>query len=380
MALSGKFEGMPPQDLLQWISRGNKHGILTVNAGNEVIHIRFENGEVVGINSSRSKDRLGALLVRKGIIDLEQLKLLRQDHADQSILIGELLLQKNLITPEILHQALNDQVQDITFYLLTKDSGKFNFEERALKNAEKLIHPVNTSNLLLEGARRIDEWHRIKQVIPSNRIVFKKDEEKQPDSGCALELKIWDFLSKPRMVEDVLEQINASEFFIMDALRKMVNSGLIERDKAKEDQYKTIDNEVKKCIERAKVLIKDQGYHESLICLSKALGMKPNIKTAKNLILDVKIKVLHDARRMITSPKVIPKVRRTFASLSPENLTLSSEEAFVFSRIDGNTDVKTLQYLTNLCKDEIYIILHKFSRMGLIYLDKNHPSYAKNLR
>ena len=102
MALSGTFEGMPPQDLFEWIARGKKQGILSARWKNDVINIRFFEGDVVGIYSSRSKDRLGAILVRKGIIDPDQQPQLNQS---DSLSNGEGLAQVASADANIDHGA-----------------------------------------------------------------------------------------------------------------------------------------------------------------------------------------------------------------------------------------------------------------------------------
>ncbi|MBN1354955.1 DUF4388 domain-containing protein [bacterium] len=374
MAISGTLEGMPPQDLLQWISRGKKHGILSVRCKDTGIDIRFRDGWVVGVHSSRSKDRLGALLVRKGIIDAGQLSDLRRDQSTRSSLMGEMLVQREMISENELEDVLVDQVQDILFDFLLRDSGEFIFEERQLDRREQLIEPVNTSTLLLEGTRRIDEWRRIRSEIPSNRVVFKRGFSEVFRPG--LEEQIWNYLSKPRIVSDIVDEMNAPEFIILDTLRRMMNTKLISRDYDSENRLENLEAEIAKNLDRAATLTTHQGYHEALSYLNRAQDLDPKNQSIKRMICDIKIKILNDAKRMIPAGKAVPKIRQSFSTLAPERLILTAEEAFVFSRIDGTTDVRSLTYLTNLSKDDLHIILHKFIRMGLIYLDAVKP---KNL-
>ncbi|MBN1552190.1 DUF4388 domain-containing protein [bacterium] len=379
MSLSGSFEGMPPQDLLEWIARGKKSGVLTASNTDQKQNIFFHDGNVVGVTSSKSKDRLGALLVRKGYLTQEQLVQFRNIQIDKSEQLGTLLEKKNIVSGENLKQVLSEQVMEVYFDLMNWKEGQFTFEERDLLDNEKIVDVVNSSNLLLEGARRIDELRRNKEMLPQENSILKRADNGKIDTyKNGLEQKIWELLDKPRLLKEITCGLNASEFNIMDALHKMMSEGCIVRDEKLEKDRAAVSSQIEQNMNQATELMEHQGYHESIAILRKILEIDKTCAPAETLLRKCKKHIIHDAKRMIESPDIIPKIRHSFSSLSPAKLPLTAEEGFVYSRIDGRTSVKSLKYLTNMEMETIYIMLHKFSRMGLIYLEKLPPRRKSN--
>src|SRR6185503_10913231 len=65
-------------------------------------------------------------------------------------------------TPRELQRKLRHQIEATVFELMSWREGFFSFEERAIAEVPRdaQVH-VTTEALLMEGARRIDEWSRI---------------------------------------------------------------------------------------------------------------------------------------------------------------------------------------------------------------------------
>jgi hypothetical protein len=378
MAISGNLKGMPTDDLLQLIARGQKSGVLMIKSDNEIRNVFFDKGKITGINSSRSKDRLGALLIRKGILSPDKLHELRTDQVVKDVYIGQLLVQSKVLTEEVLRGVLIEQVQEVLFDILSWETGDFVFEERNLITSETIIDGINTNNLLMESARRKDEFDRVMQSFPSKDMVFRVsgNADSQLPDKFGTESQILEYLKKPKSIGEILLHINATEFEIYSTLKKMLDIGVFERDEEAENAWKEKESEIKQYMERAMDLKSSRGFHEALQVLQEIVKLDSTNDKAKQMIKAVENEIIREARRIIDSPAVIPKIRRTFASMSAENFTLSTKESYVFSRIDGKTDVKSLKYLTSFDTNTLYVILHKLIRMGLVYLDKIQPTLS----
>lgn len=76
------------------------------------------------------------------------------------------------ITQREVERQLRLQIESVVFELMSWREGFFSFEERA---REDIPHDtritVSTESLLMEGARRIDEWSRIEDLIPNLEVV-----------------------------------------------------------------------------------------------------------------------------------------------------------------------------------------------------------------
>jgi len=363
---------MPPTDLLQLLALGSKSGILSLNRKDDNRNLFINTGQIVGVNSSRSKDRLGALLLRMNLISRKQLADLRDEQSQKNTQMGRLLIKKKWISEKTLKRVLSMQVHEITFELMTWQDGTFVFEERQLTEAEQLVEPFPISSLLLEGARRIDEWSRIRKVIPHDSVVLRRlhDDDITISGWTPIQVNVWFKLANPSSIKELIKTINESEFNILSALRGFIEHDFVCIDEELERERGEVREKCRIHLEHAHALEAQQGYYEAIDELDNMLKIQPDDQEAIEMKFRLKKSALKEARKIIPSDKVIPKIRQSFTSLAPDKFKLSSYEGFVFSRIDGFTNVKSLRYLTNLDPNDLHIILHKLSRMGLIYMEK----------
>src|SRR5690606_1208391 len=120
-----------------------------------------------------STRRLGQLLLRAGKIterELERaLELQRQDPARR---LAEILLEMGSVTEEDMRRQLRFQIEETLYEVMAWDEGRFRFEECAELNPHRVRGvQVRVESLLMEGARRIDEWSRLEPRIPNVEAV-----------------------------------------------------------------------------------------------------------------------------------------------------------------------------------------------------------------
>lgn len=77
---------------------------------------------------------------------------------------------------EIVNRPLD--TENAVYNLFTWTSGSFNFEPGVLPKAGTTLASVDPQSLLLEGARRVDEWTLIEKKIPTFDMVFALDRQK----------------------------------------------------------------------------------------------------------------------------------------------------------------------------------------------------------
>ena len=82
---------------------------------------------------------------------------------------------RGAITRDQLEQYIRIQIEEAVYYLFTWSQGSFYFEAEQRPEEGAMRVSINPENLLLEGARRIDEWSLIEKKIPSLDLVFEID-------------------------------------------------------------------------------------------------------------------------------------------------------------------------------------------------------------
>src|SRR4029079_11733850 len=179
MAIRGSLKEASLPDVLQLLAMGKKSGCLSVAYRTSFGYIYFDKGRISYASVVNRRDRLGDLLVKNGLITQAQLDTavtLQERRRDKRL--GELFVEQKALTQEQLHVAISVQIQEAVYFLFTWSQGTFNFEPDVVPEEADFLVSINPESLLLEGARRVDEWGLIEKKIPTLDIVFEVDHAK----------------------------------------------------------------------------------------------------------------------------------------------------------------------------------------------------------
>ena len=176
MAIEGPLRELGIHDVFQLLDLSRKTGALRVTSAlrdNEGI-VSFESGKVVSASIRTNPHPLGAMLVRAGKIsegDLDRARSAQGRRTDGKRL-GELLVEAGCLTWRELERQVRLQIETVVFELMSWQEGFFSFVEGPASDVTpEAVARISTESLLMEGARRIDEWARISHRIPHLGVV-----------------------------------------------------------------------------------------------------------------------------------------------------------------------------------------------------------------
>lgn len=179
LILEGNLAHLFVPDVLSFLNIIKKTGRADFFKGISEINIYWKNGEIVFATSNREEDSLGRFLLRNGKITKEQYEE-SQKYMRPGVKHGKILVKLGFITPKDLWWGVKEQVLEIIYSLFSWTEGKFLFfetNEDAFK--QRIFLDLNTTNIIMEGARRLDEWKVIKEKIPSQDIIFQRVAQKE---------------------------------------------------------------------------------------------------------------------------------------------------------------------------------------------------------
>lgn len=151
--------GLP--QVLRPLVRAHKTGVLRCTREKIVKTVYISEGRLIFATSTDPDDRLGEMLMRKGLITyraLQESVLALQAGKRQ----GTLLVESGAIRSRDLVEGVADQVQEIVHGLIQWESGQYEFVEGPLPSKEVIVLRMSTGDLLLEGVRRVQRWSRIR--------------------------------------------------------------------------------------------------------------------------------------------------------------------------------------------------------------------------
>jgi len=175
MAIEGPLRELGIHDVFQLLDLSRKTGTLVVTSAlrdNEGV-VLFEKGKVISASIRSNPHRIGDLLVRSGRLTDADLSRVREAQQNgDSRRFGEILVALELVTAREIERQVRLQIEAVVFELMSWSEGHFRFDEglseEALRDASA---PLSTESLLMEGARRIDEWSRIADRVPNLSVI-----------------------------------------------------------------------------------------------------------------------------------------------------------------------------------------------------------------
>jgi hypothetical protein len=176
MAIEGPLRELGIHDVFQLLDLSRKTGRLRVTStlrDNEGT-VDFREGRVIGATIRSNPHPIGQILLRAGRIteaELEQARAVQAQPGERRR-IGDILVSLGALTERELGRQIRRQIEAVVFELMSWQEGFFSFSEGDV--AGRPGEPdagLSTESLLMEAARRIDEWARIAHVIPSLSVV-----------------------------------------------------------------------------------------------------------------------------------------------------------------------------------------------------------------
>ncbi len=173
---------------------GEKTGTLNLSSGSQVVDIYFDAGNVVYGSSNHEKFRLAAVLLRKKKIDEMLWKKLEQLMVDQKEKFGRVAVEQNVLTEEELQDYLKIQVSEIIYECFAWTHGKFTFLDVMQLPPHAVTISMDLTNIIMEGARRIDEIGYFAQQLPRKTEVLQTSVVAGNQDKINLTLEEWKVL------------------------------------------------------------------------------------------------------------------------------------------------------------------------------------------
>ncbi len=234
VTMRGDLDQIQLADIFQTLAMSKMEGVLLVRNPLEERQVYCHNGTVrIKVPPRVALRRLGQRLVQAGLLEPEQLRATLVLQRKERLPLGELLVKEGLLTQDQIDEVAGMQVAEDLFALFTWRHGTFEFYKGELTDAAQLATfelcpEFETNSLLLEVARRSDEWEEILRAISSldevpMRIAEPANEGDLTESHrtllCGADGRV--------TYRAMAEQTTHSLFEVARAARDLVHGGLI---------------------------------------------------------------------------------------------------------------------------------------------------------
>lgn len=233
--MHGDLEQINLSDIFQTLGMTKMEGILLVRNPLEQRQVYFRDGYVRILVPQRVVTRrLGQRLVQAGLLSPDNLRatLVRQRKQPQPL--GQLLVEAGLAQQEQIDEIAGMQVAEDLFALFTWRHGTFEFWKGEVQSPELVAQfdacpEFEINSLLLEIARRADEWESILAAIGSlEEVPERVDDEPLAEDLDEVSRAILTAADRHATYRAIAEQTTQGLFEVARVARDLVRQGRLQ--------------------------------------------------------------------------------------------------------------------------------------------------------
>ncbi len=217
------------------LALNKKTGLLSIQSPRlwEVLYFH-PRGVTLYYNPHSLLDRALQTFVRVGRLDQKAVDEVRDHAARHGHELWDALLAGGYLSEEDLTAQMRYEVEEETYELFFCRDGRFEFLEGKDSLPERLgvVDPrffFNTESVIMEAARRIDEWSYVAERIPSGLETFRRRTKAAAPADLGEEGAIvLDCVDGRRTAGRIVEASGLSNFVVFKMLTQLLDVGIIE--------------------------------------------------------------------------------------------------------------------------------------------------------
>lgn len=286
--LQGDLSKIQLPDVLSFVAMIRESGKLSLRSAGLERTIHWKEGEIVFASSNSPEHSLGQFLLRNGKITREQYEESKRRVTPQ-LRHGKLLVQMGAISPKDLWWGVKNQVLEIIYSLFGWKGGEFFFFDSNEDLAqERIVLQINTSSVIMEGIRRLDESARIREKIPDLDVVFQKVPNVTPNFDdldlSEGEIAVYHTIDGKMNVRELTGRSDLTEFEVTRILFQLLTARLIEVVKEEEKSFRPVFLDVEDSPELLKVI---STYNDMFGRLFEALEKQVGEDQARDIFMTI---------------------------------------------------------------------------------------------
>ena len=175
--------------------------------------------------------------------------------------LGEILVEQGYVSADDVRRQLRFQIEEAVYALIQWKDGYFRFEESAAHNGGGVGVRVPTESLLMEAARRVDEWSTLEPKIPHMGVIPALVQDSAESPTLDLHPSEWEVLAEidgARTLKEIAAGLGRSEFTVAKIVYGLVTTGVVEiLEERAEEPAAPMERPLRDALGEAKLAISD---------------------------------------------------------------------------------------------------------------------------
>lgn len=383
MGIVGNLRTMQLDELLQWLSQSKKSGTLEINSGKVEKRIYFKDGRILSSSSSKPEEYLGHFLVSHGLIsELELAKAIELQEKTRTLL-GKILVTTGALGESDLHRMLRFKAEESIYDIFAWTEADFRFLDDVLPESAMVPMSLDVTAIVMEGMQRVDEWRRIRQLIPTAEAIPVSVGELDFDHTRPGERRILELIDDNRTVEEIRVQTHSSEFHVCRVLFDQQRLGRIKIVKPRwslppppDDDAGTRPGTTTHAIatalsatallEAAKLHLDEKNFDSGLRHLRAARSLEPDNREVQEALTQGEKLIREEIERDGVKLTSIPQLATSMEQLQTAKIT--PHEGFMLTRVNGTYDIQSIVKITPMPQIDALMVFWKLAKAGHIRL------------
>jgi len=368
VSIIGDLQTMPLPDLLQFMGLGRKTGVLTVECGLRRKRVAFEDGRAVFCSSGDVKEHLGQHLLARTTLTEAQLAEALREQEKTGRRLGEILISRGLLSAKDLETVLARKVADSLYDLFTWQRGAFSFAEGPVPiELQPIRVEMDWQDLVMEGARRMDELARMSEIVPGTHVRFRVCRERFPEGFPRTngDKRLLELADTGCRVSEMLPRFHTSDFAILERLAQLVSLGVleVEQDSITPDAADSPQDFVDQCSD----LVAAGDLANAFEVLCRGIERHPADPDLAAAHRDVGDRLRTQFEQDHGGLESVPRLAKPLEAITA--VALDSKQAFVVSRVNGKWDVRSIAQICPFDEAEVIATLMRLVARGLLAVE-----------
>ncbi len=233
MTLKGNLKEFSFIQLLNLINLAKKSGALYIERPDVTCRMIFREGKLAFAELGNEQLPLITILYEAGLISTAQKELLSiRTAAMNEKAAGIFLISANYVDQTQVSTLLMTRFSEVVRKIFAWEDGFFRFEAGELIPDGRIPVHMDLENLIVEGARRLQEIEELKSEIPSLNMALKftdrPDAEMRNFNLSVEEWRVINYIDPKNTIQQIAAAVKMDEIQIRRVVYTLLQAGLIE--------------------------------------------------------------------------------------------------------------------------------------------------------
>lgn len=379
MGLQGTLDTMPVGELMHWLSKRSRTGILIFKRASVTKTVTLEGGKITNAASTDPREYFGQFLINFGLVNEDQLQKAFETQQQTRVLLGKILVMTGLVSEEQVHKMLELKIRETFLDVFLWGEGAFEFHDGMVPDEPSVVHvAVDFSKLYQEGTARQNSYAEIRRAIPRNDCRFASQEGQVPSNidprstdGVMLQMARQGF-----SVQDIILRFHSLDYPILRNLHEMIKrgwlavaSGIAQEPEIPEPEVELEPTEqtgTDRYLMEAEAALQKRDFNRAVTVLHKGLVEFPYDPDLCDALETAEKGLANALRTELLSENRVPYLMRD--DLLQPNAKWTPAQRYLLSRIDGQRSLRSIVMVSPLKEVEALRTFHALIKAGFVGL------------